>query len=262
MSRSRISRCAIRHLPPGAAILHLLRGAAIRPLAALFHSSFVTVHRSFAIVHLSFVVLLTACASTPSPVNVAPPMVITVLVTPTGEAPQRTPEASAAPPLTSASPASSYPAPLTAGVAAVYQDFERGFMIYLSDRKAIWVFVRSVVSTGVATAPNAGFGAWLAFADTFNEGDPETDPAIIAPSGFLQPKRGFGKVWREHPEVRDALGWGLNYERAYTTVVTDYSIGLFDASANYTPQSFIHAVATLDGTVVHIDEAARVWSRP
>ncbi|MEK7311922.1 MAG: hypothetical protein AAB382_08110 [Chloroflexota bacterium] len=222
----------------------------------------------FLICHASCVavILLTACATPASPVEVAPPRVMTVVVTPIGNA-NGAPATSEAPTTVTASPssapsASSYPAPLTANITAVYQPFERGFMIYLSDRQAVWVFVQSFVSNtgGTTTTPN--FGAWLAFADTFKEGDPETDPSIIAPAGFLQPKRGFGKVWREHPEVRDAVGWGLDYERPYTTLVADYSIGVFDSTGRYLPQSFIHTVATIDGTLVHVDEAARVWSKP
>jgi hypothetical protein len=43
---------------------------------------------------------------------------------------------------------------------------------------------------------------------------PETDPAFDPPagSGFYQPKRGFGRVWREQPGVRERLGWATDPE--------------------------------------------------
>lgn len=207
----------------------------------------------------SLLVTIPAACARPSPApEVAPPLVITVVVTPTGGAPAPSPSVSA--------PAQAgYPAPFQSNITAVYQTFERGFMIYLSDRQAIWVFIRPLIiantgGTPTAAAPN--FGPWMAFADTFTEGQPETDPAIIAPSGFLQPKRGFGKVWRDHPEIREALGWATNYEQPYAAVAADYSIGVFDSPSAYTLKSFIHTISTIDGTLVHVDEAARTWSKP
>ncbi len=211
------------------------------------------------VLFLSISLFFSACAAPPSP-QVAPPLVITVVVTPTPAAGE-----SAAAPNTPNPPGpqtASYPYPFQTNITAVYQSYERGFMIYVSDRQAVWVFIKSYAANngGVAVAPN--FGVWAGYADTFKEGDPEDDPAIAAPAGFLQPHRGFGKVWRENPGVRDALGWANDYERPYAAIVTDYSIGSFDPVGAYTPQSFIHTLTTVDGALVHIDEAARVWSKP
>ena len=41
---------------------------------------------------------------------------------------------------------------------------------------------------------------------------PEYDPDIIPPSGYYQPVRSFGMVWREHPEIREQLGWAIDEE--------------------------------------------------
>ena len=53
------------------------------------------------------------------------------------------------------------------------------------------------------------------FADTYADGDPESDPSIVPPAGLLQPIRGFGKVWRENQAVRDRLGWAVAPEQGY-----------------------------------------------
>jgi hypothetical protein len=200
--------------------------------------------------------LLAACGSSvPPPVDVPPPLVITVVVTPTGGGPDSGPTpgaGSTAPPVT---PNAAYPPPFQNTLTAVYQDFERGFMLYLPDRKAIWVCIRSI-------GPSVNYGQWAAFPDTFQDGEPEIDPTLVPPTGLQQPKRGFGKVWRENPVMHDLIGWGLDFERAYATRVVDYSIGTFDASGVYTPRSFVHTIETPSGAVIHIDEATQLWSTP
>ena len=48
--------------------------------------------------------------------------------------------------------------------------------------------------------------------DTF---DPSTDPTSggeTPPAGLFEPTLGFGKVWREKPDVRAALGWATAEE--------------------------------------------------
>lgn len=215
---------------------------------------------------LPLALTLTACtAISPQAVDVPPPVVITVVVTSSGSGSEPTQPQAATP--ESATPeaeptAAQYPAPFQSQVDAVYQDFERGFMIYLADRKAIWVFVKSIPDPAGTPVPTQSVGVWLAFADTFQDGEPETDPAFEPPVNYQQPKRGFGKVWRENANVRDLLGWGLDYERPYTASVTDYSIGAFDSTGVYSPQSFIHLATTANGLTVHIDESTRTWSKP
>jgi len=209
---------------------------------------------------------LAACTSlTPQAVDVPPPVVITVVVTPThpGATVNGTLPASEMPAATDqATDSPQYPAPFQNTVDAVYQDFERGFMIYLSDRKVIWVFIKSIPDPGGTPVPTQRVGEWLAFADTFTDGELETDPAFVPPTNYQQPKRGFGKVWRENASIRDLLGWGLDYERAYTAQVTDYSIGKFDSAGVYVPQSFIHLVTTANAITIHVDEASQTWSKP
>ncbi len=76
------------------------------------------------------------------------------------------------------------------------QPFQNGFAVWqLSD--AQWIYVR-----------NANTGKWDRFANTWQEGMPETPQDERPPAaGLLQPQRGIGKLWSETPAVRDALGW-------------------------------------------------------
>ena len=55
---------------------------------------------------------------------------------------------------------------------------------------------------------------WQLYDDTWDESQPESDPAITPPQGLYQPIRGFGKVWRNHPEVQSGLNWAIANESA------------------------------------------------
>jgi len=61
-------------------------------------------------------------------------------------------------------------------------------------------------------------GNWARYQDTWTEGQPESDPKLVPPEGFLQPLRGFGKLWRENADVRAKLGWALTTEQGYEGV--------------------------------------------
>jgi hypothetical protein len=56
------------------------------------------------------------------------------------------------------------------------------------------------------------------FVDTWTSAEPESDPSIVPPAGLYQPIRGFGKVWRNNPEVRDRLGWAVAPEEGFETL--------------------------------------------
>lgn len=53
------------------------------------------------------------------------------------------------------------------------------------------------------------------FEDTWTEDEADRDPNLAPPQGLYQPVRGFGKVWRNEPGVRERLGWALAPERAF-----------------------------------------------
>jgi len=85
---------------------------------------------------------------------------------------------------------------------AAEQSFESGVMIWLEAFDSIYVFYKDEQ-------------LWQRFDDVFEEGQPESDPTLSPPDGRFQPIRGFGKVWREHPEVRGRLGWAVGVELAF-----------------------------------------------
>lgn len=66
---------------------------------------------------------------------------------------------------------------------------------------------------------------WQRFDDDWSEDQPESDPAIVPPDGLFQPIRGFGKVWRENPSVRQELGWALGPELAFESKIQQQESG-------------------------------------
>jgi hypothetical protein len=102
---------------------------------------------------------------------------------------------------------------------AAEQRFEHGRMIWLQGLPA------ESTHDGVAQGQTIyvlyyadslqNYGEVGIFADTFVDGDPESDPSIVPPAGLQQPVRGFGKVWRNNSAVRSRLGWALESEQGY-----------------------------------------------
>jgi hypothetical protein len=85
-------------------------------------------------------------------------------------------------------------------------------------------------------------GSWQTYDDTWTEDQPESDPSIVPPQGVYQPIRGFGKLWRTTPEVRDRLGWALAAEKGFNSAF----------QVDWRPYYLFGAtfVQTLDGSVV------------
>ena len=93
---------------------------------------------------------------------------------------------------------------------AAMQMFEGGRMIWLRSLDSVLVFYDH---------PPAHAAQWALFEDRFNEGDLEIEPSLAPPYGRLQPRRGFGLVWRTNAAVREQLGWALNAEQGYSACV-------------------------------------------
>ena len=96
-------------------------------------------------------------------------------------------------------------------VSAAVQPFEQGFMVWREDEARIYAFLND--------------GSWLVFEDTFREGEAESDPALVAPANRQQPVRGFGKVWRTEPALRERMGWATAQERGVTIQAQPFERG-------------------------------------
>jgi hypothetical protein len=92
------------------------------------------------------------------------------------------------------------------------QSFEHGAMVYLqgTPQGAIYVLTTD--------------GRFRRFDDTWMSSEPETG-GEIPPLGLIEPKRGFGKVWRMNLDVRGSLGWGVTEEAGASSSVQFFDRG-------------------------------------
>lgn len=145
---------------------------------------------------------------------------------------------------------SAFPTETRAQILIAQQDFERGFMFWIStaNPKVIWVLINSPDN------PNAG--EWRIFVDSYQDGEPEFDPNITPPdANHYQPRRGFGKVWRNTPGLRDALGWGTTPEFALNTTYVYQPGGYIDANGTYVPGPGKHFLTALSRQTFAMIEA-------
>ena len=108
--------------------------------------------------------------------------------------------------------------PAWANLPASTQAFERGSMIWLSERVAFPRLLGYPPTIFTLTDAGPAIGPYT---DTWAAGqDPDTAPASPPHAGQYAPWRGFGKLWIEHPEVRDAIGWAIEPQAQARTVDT------------------------------------------
>jgi hypothetical protein len=92
------------------------------------------------------------------------------------------------------------------------QDFESGQMLWRGDERVIYVL-----------GPGMAAGV---YSDLWQEGQPDSDPALVPPANRVQPLRGFGKVWREQLRGPDAaIGWARGPERGLRGFVQRWERG-------------------------------------
>lgn len=143
-----------------------------------------------------------------------------------------------------------FPTPFVAPeVGVAEQLFERGRMFWLEPNGQIWVLVIT----------EEGRGTWAAYEDTFSAADPESDPSLTPPADRLQPVRGFGKLWRENVEVRDALGWAVTPEYGYNSAYEYHAGGTVDANGVYTQGPGYHILYSLYSERFRFNEADNSW---
>lgn len=107
------------------------------------------------------------------------------------------------------------PSSVQTNVTSALQNFERGSMLWLQlpqNDNRIYAYIN--------------FNGYRVFNDTWQEGDPDTPPDVTPPAGLYSPRRGFGKVWINNPDLRNQIGWALErYERAIKTTVQFFDKG-------------------------------------
>jgi hypothetical protein len=102
--------------------------------------------------------------------------------------------------------------------AAAFQPFEAGVMWWRKETLTIYVLFSD--------------GTWEGYQDLWTPDQPEHDPSIQPPSDRLQPIRGFGKLWREQPGVRDQLGWALQNEKGFLAPLQIFERGFAFGAGN------------------------------
>ena len=142
-----------------------------------------------------------------------------------------------------------FPETIVGSIYVAEQRFEGGWMFWLQPNSQIWVL----------TADDNGQNVWSVYDDTFVEGEAESDPQILPPEGRFQPIRGFGKLWRENPEVRLATGWALDAEWGHTTRYEYHHGGYVNEAYEYVPGPGYHQVESLSGDSVIFVEDTRSW---
>ena len=142
-----------------------------------------------------------------------------------------------------------FPTPVIANIYAAEQRFEGGWMFWLQPNAQIWLLSYN----------SAGASIWTVYDDNFVEGEAESDPQIVPPEGRFQPVRGFGKLWREKPEVRETLGWTIDIERGHTTRYEYHHGGSVDSNSTYQPAPGYHLVQGINGDTFRFNEGVFTW---
>jgi hypothetical protein len=101
-------------------------------------------------------------------------------------------------------------------VSSAYQPFQNGVMIWLSALGA------QPQPTIYALFNN---GTYQRLSDTFRDGVDPASSGAVPPGGMFEPVRGFGKVWRDNPAVRDALGWAVAGENGGSAQIVMFERG-------------------------------------
>lgn len=142
-----------------------------------------------------------------------------------------------------------FPTPVASQIQVAEQLFERGRMFWLQPTQEVWVLVIT----------SEGRGTWSVYRDEWVDGEPETDPNLTAPEGLIQPERGFGKLWRETPGLRDQLGWAVTPEFGYVSGYEYHAGGSVNAGGTYTAGPGYHILYSLYGELFRFNEVDSTW---
>lgn len=204
-----------------------------------------------------FAVILASCQG-PPPTQI----VLVVTATPTNATEEITAEAAATTEEPSASPTTPAPTvvpptqdtgptaiptatPIVNQIQVAEQVFENGRMFWIQPTGQIWVMI----------VTEEGQGDWTVYSDDYTDDEPEIDPELTPPAGMEQPRRGFGKLWRETPELMDALGWAITPEFGY---VSRYEYHCLEQEDSVCVDGY-HIVTSLYEEAFRFNEATNTW---
>jgi serine/threonine-protein kinase len=192
--------------------------------------------------------------ATPSETTNVTNQAVNVSITPQ-KLPDVTPTSTLLPPTATTIPATPtfdpFPTATLNQIQVAEQVFEHGRMFWIQPRKQIWVM----------TETSKTQGKWAVYDDTFEDGEQDKDPTIIAPAGKYQPERGFGKLWRLTPNLRDTLGWGLTPEFGYVSNYEYHPGGTVDTKNQYTTGPGFHILFSLYQEKFQFNEADGSWKK-
>lgn len=95
------------------------------------------------------------------------------------------------------------------------QDMQNGQML--------WIQLGEATGTIFAMLPGANYNVYQ---DTWTEDMPDV-PDVSIPGGLYPPHRGFGKVWIENMDLRNAIGWAVEpIERPAKATIQVFENGL------------------------------------
>ncbi len=97
---------------------------------------------------------------------------------------------------------------------AALQAFERGLMLWVNDEGSgdIYVLLDN--------------GNYFRFSDTWDPvADPESGSEVPPGPNLQEPIRGFGKIWRNDPAIKEALGWAITGESGLQAAVGTFDNG-------------------------------------
>jgi len=90
------------------------------------------------------------------------------------------------------------------------QPFQGGEMLWRADMGQVYVLLPD---------------RWISYADEYRPGDPEPEPLGAPEPGLLEPRLGFGKIWRALGGPTTPLGWATAEEQGFQAAAQDYQNG-------------------------------------
>lgn len=157
----------------------------------------------------------------------------------------------------------SAPPPASAGcplkspalVAAAGQAFEHGRMLWLAPVAAAHSVSGADQNASIYVLYDQGatdsWPTWQRYDDLWTTAEPEQDPTFEPPAGRLQPRRGFGTVWRADATLRDKLGWALAPEQGFQ--------GAYQVQWDFGNRPGNFYLRAADGSVLDLTQAG-YWS--